>query len=78
MAAWGYTFGIAYISFFGQLQRLSGTDPSGMAQGVVIAFKGFGLLLSVTCLALAWRSPGTPSSGGIPEKSRETGAAGTL
>src|SRR5262245_27288399 len=64
MAAWGYTFGIAYMSFFGQLHRMSDTDPSGMATGAVIAFKGFGLLLSVTCLALAWRSPETPSGGG--------------
>ena len=51
MAAWGYTFGIAYISFFGQLKN-AGADPSGMATAVVIAFKGIGLALSITCLAL--------------------------
>ena len=56
MAAWGYTFGIACVSFFGQLKYGSGADPSGFATGVVVSFKGFGLLLSAVCLALAWRS----------------------
>src|SRR5262245_51126302 len=57
MAAWGYTFGIAYMSFFGQLKNATGADPSGMTTDVVVAFKAIGLLLSVTCLILAWRSP---------------------
>jgi hypothetical protein len=59
MAAWGYTFGMAYMSFFGQLRNVRGVDPSGVATPLVLGFKGFGLLLSVTCLALAWRSPTT-------------------
>jgi hypothetical protein len=67
MAAWGYTFGIAYMSFFGQLKNVSGADPSGMAPALVAGFKGFGLLLSITCLALAWRSSGVPSNAGIRE-----------
>src|SRR6266545_1659895 len=46
MAAWGYTFGIAYMSFFGQLKNVSGTGPSGMAIALVVGCKGFGLLLS--------------------------------
>ena len=67
MAAWGYTFGIAYMSFFGHLKNMSGADPSGMATTVVVGFKGFGLLLSMACLALAWRSPGIPGSAGTRE-----------
>ena len=67
MAAWGYTFGIAYMSFFGQLKNASGTDPSDMPIALVVGFKGFGLLLCITCLALAWRSPGVPSTAGIRE-----------
>ena len=59
MAAWGYTLGIAYMSFFGQLKNAPGADPSGMTPTVVLAFKGVGLVLSVTCLALVWRSPET-------------------
>jgi hypothetical protein len=51
MAAWGYTLGIAYMSFFGQLRNARGADPSGMAPTVVLVFKGVGLVLSVTCLA---------------------------
>src|SRR4051812_9263477 len=52
MAAWGYTFGIAYMSFFGQLHSARNADPSGMSTDVVIAFKALGLVVSVTCLAL--------------------------
>lgn len=54
MAAWGYTFGMAYMSFFGQLRSGAVTDPSGMPIAVVIGFKGFGMVLAATCLALAW------------------------
>lgn len=56
MAAWGYMVGMAYMSFFGQLKHAPATDPSGMPQSVVAAFKGFGLALAVTCLGLAWKS----------------------
>ena len=59
MAAWGYTFGMAYMSFFGQLKNASGADPSGLATAVVVVFKGVGLVVSLTCLALTWRSPAT-------------------
>jgi hypothetical protein len=52
----GYTFGMAYMSFFGQLKNAPAADPSGMATAVVITFKGVGLVLSMTCLALTWRS----------------------
>jgi hypothetical protein len=62
VAAWGYTFGMAYMSFFGQLKNAPGADPSGMATAVVIAFKGFGIVLSVTCLAMTWRSSATATS----------------
>lgn len=57
MAAWGYAVGIAYMSFFGQLKHPPAADRSGMSQAAVLAFKGFGLLLAATCLALAWRVP---------------------
>lgn len=57
MAAWGYTTGIAYMSFFGQLRNLNLADPSGMPQAAVLAFKGFGLMLAVGCLVLTWREP---------------------
>jgi hypothetical protein len=54
MAAWGYTFGMAYMSFFGQLRFATTSDPSGMPMAVVIGFKGFGMLLAATCLVLSW------------------------
>ena len=56
MAGWGYTFGMAYMSFFGQLKNAAIADPSGMPQSAVVAFKGFGLVRAAICLAFAWRS----------------------
>ena len=53
MGAWGYTFGMAYMSFFGQWNAVS-ADPSGVAREAVLAFKGFGLALAAACLAMAW------------------------
>ena len=54
MAAWGYTFGMAYMSFFGQLRSAAVADPSGMPTAAVIGFKGFEMALAAICLALAW------------------------
>ena len=51
MAGRGYTVGIAYMSFFGQLRSLPAVDPSGMPQMTVVALKGLGLVLACTCLA---------------------------
>ena len=59
MAAWGYTFGMAYMSFFGQLKSAAFSDPSGMPFSVVIGFKGFGMLLAAVCLALSWTHRGS-------------------
>ena len=64
MAAWGYTFAMAYMSFFGQMKNVPLPDPSGMSHAVVAGFKGFGLVLSMTCLALTWKSPASPTSTG--------------
>jgi hypothetical protein len=55
MAAWGYTLGIAYMSFFGQLEHASSTDISGFAGELVVGIKAFGVALSALCLASAWR-----------------------
>ena len=56
MAAWGYTLGMAYMSFFGQLQRVSSSDISGFSGALVSGIKGFGLALSALCLSLTWRA----------------------
>lgn len=55
MAAWGYTLGMAYMSFFGQLRSVTIADPSGVPILGVLAFKGFGLFLAAAGLALCWR-----------------------
>ena len=55
MAAWGYTMGIAYMSFFGQWSRRDTTDISGYSTEFVLGFKGFGLVLAGLALLGAWR-----------------------
>jgi hypothetical protein len=56
MAGWGYTLGIAYMSFFGQLEETAAVDVSGYSTSVVLVVKGFGLGLATICLIFAWRS----------------------
>lgn len=57
-AAWGFTCGMAYSSFFGQLSSLDVADPSGLPPVLVVAVKGLGLALGIAGLAGALRSPG--------------------
>ena len=52
-AAWGFMCGLTYYSFFGQLQRLTEPDPSGLAAVWVVAVKGVGLVLGVLGLVTA-------------------------
>ncbi len=52
-AAWGFMCGLAYYSFFGQLQRLAEPDPSGLAPVWVIAVKGVGLVLGIVGMVTA-------------------------
>ena len=57
-AAWGFTTGLSYYSFFDQLQRLSGSDPSGAAPVWVIAVKGVLLVLGTAGMVAALRGLG--------------------
>ena len=56
-AAWGFMCGLAYYSFFGQLQRLAEPDPSGLAPVWVIAVKGVGLVLGIVGMVTALQAP---------------------
>jgi hypothetical protein len=51
-AAWAFMCGMAYVSFFGQLQnnRLGITDPAPISSAWVAAIKGVGLAIGVICL----------------------------
>lgn len=51
-AAWAFLCGMAYPSFFGQLEdyRLGLADPAPISSGAVAAIKGVGLALGVICL----------------------------
>ena len=56
-AAWAFMCGMAYPSFFGQLDRLSRgeIDPAPIPSACVAAIKGFGLALSVIALVITLR-----------------------
>jgi hypothetical protein len=55
-AAWGVTAGMAYLSFFGQLQRLSEPDPAPIGAAWVVGIKGIGLLLAITALVITLKA----------------------
>jgi len=51
-AAWGFFCGMAYVSFFSQLEdiRLGIADPAPISSGEVAAIKGVGWAIGMTCL----------------------------
>jgi hypothetical protein len=49
-AAWGFTCGMAYLSFFGQITSLDVADPAPVSAEWVVTIKGIGLALSVLAL----------------------------
>jgi hypothetical protein len=49
-AAWGFTCGMAYLSFFGQLESLNEPDPAQLPSSWIAAIKGIGLALSILAL----------------------------
>ena len=55
MAAWAFVAGLAYMSFFGHLERRESVDISGFGTDFVLQVKGFGLALAVLGLIGAWR-----------------------
>lgn len=56
-AAWAFTCGMAYLSFFGQLHRLhlGEVDPAPIASEWVAVIKGIGLALAVLGLVASLR-----------------------
>ena|SRR5882672_9701431 len=49
-AAWGFTCGMAYSSFFAQLGRLNEPDPAPIPSTWVAVIKGMGLALAILAL----------------------------
>jgi len=49
-AAWGFTCGMAYSSFFSQLGRLNEPDPAPISSAWVAVIKGVGLALAILAL----------------------------
>jgi hypothetical protein len=56
-AAWGFTCGLGYYSFFEQVRRylLGEVDPAPISSGWIVAIKGGGLALAVLALILTLR-----------------------
>lgn len=56
-AAWAYTCGMGYYSFFGQLESLSlgEIDPAPISSEWIALIKGLGLALSLLALVLSLR-----------------------
>ena len=54
-AAWAFMCGMAYVSFFGQLEnnRLGIADPAPISGATVAAIKGIGLAVGVICLVFS-------------------------
>ena len=54
-AAWAFMCGMAYHSFFGQLEdnRLGLADPAPISSGCVAAIKGIGLATGIVCLVFS-------------------------
>lgn len=53
-AAWGFTCGLGYYSFFEQLRRyrLGEIDPAPIPSSAILAIKGVGVLLAIAALVL--------------------------
>ena len=71
-AAWAFFCGMAYASFFGQLEdnRLGMTDPAPISSTAVAVIKGIGLAMGVTALVLSlW--PITASEASVANYSGE-------
>ncbi len=51
-AAWGFTCGLGYYSFFEQLRlhRLGAIDPGPLSSAAMIGIKGAGVLLAIAAL----------------------------
>lgn len=49
-AAWGFTCGMAYLSFFSQITSLDQPDPAPIPSGWVAVIKGIGFVLAILAL----------------------------
>ena len=61
-AAWGFMCGMAFYSFFEQLQPLAAPDSPGAAPLWVVAVKGGALLLGIAGMVAALRTPASSSN----------------
>ena len=65
-AAWAFMAGMAYGSFFGQLEELDQADPSGASPLIIVGIKGAGLVIAIVCL---WLTAGSLVSRQLPPTS---------
>jgi hypothetical protein len=53
-AAWGFATGMAFYSFFSQLQSLGHADPAPVSSSTVAIVKGIMLLTCIVCLIFSF------------------------
>jgi hypothetical protein len=50
IAAWGFSTGMCFYSFFGQLQAINEPDPGPLSSSAVVLIKGVMFLICISCL----------------------------
>lgn len=69
-AAWGFTCGMGYASFFSQLTLLNQPDPAPISSGWVAVIKGVGSAMSVLALIACLRRVPENQSGDIASQNQ--------
>jgi len=65
IAAWGFATGMAFYSFFGQLQRIDQPDPSLVSSATVVLIKGIMLAICITCMIFSLQHPVKQKADGL-------------
>jgi hypothetical protein len=73
-AAWGFTCGMAYSSFFSQLGRLNEPDPAPIPSTWVAVIKGVGFALAILALVGSLKRSKEESNDEQSVKSKAAGA----
>ncbi len=74
-AAWGFTCGMGYASFFSQLTLLNQPDPAPISSGWVAVIKGVGSAMSVLALIACLRRLPENQSVETASQNNSTGGA---
>jgi hypothetical protein len=74
VAAWGFTCGMVYSSFFAQLATLNAPDPAPISSAWVAAIKGVGLALAILALVGTLKRPKEEGNEKLATQGKAAGA----